>query len=180
MTPEDRLSTWLLEEREILDKVDAGPGPGIASPEQLAGKTGLEVMEAMLRGEIPYAEMAKTLTFGAISVGTGVAVFQGSPQTQHLNPMGTIHGGWIGTVLDSALGSAVLTTLPPGHAYTTAQLSVKYVRGLSPKVPRVRAEAKVTSQEGRVAKAEAQLFGPDGTVYARALTECRLFEVPRN
>ena len=135
-------------------------------------------MQAMLRGEIPYAEIAKTLTFGAISVSSGRAVFQGTPQTQHLNPMGTIHGGWIGTVLDSALGSAVLTTLPPGHAYTTAELSVKYVKGLSPKVRRVRAEAKVTSQEGRVAKAEAQLVGPDGTVYARALTECRLFEIP--
>jgi uncharacterized protein (TIGR00369 family) len=175
VTPDELLRTWIEEERAVLDRVDAGPGPGLASPQDVASKSGLEIMQAMLLGELPYAEMARTLTFGAISVSPGVAVFQGTPRKEHLNPMGTVHGGWISSVLDSALGSAVLTALPAGHAYTTAELTVKYVKGLTPRVGRVRAEARITEHRGRVAHAEAQLVGPDGTVYAKATTECRVF-----
>lgn len=179
MTPAELLSTWLDEERAVLERVDAGPGPGLASSEELAGKSGLEVMQGMLDGTIPYAELAKTLTFGAIAVARGAAIFQGTPRKDHLNPMGTIHGGWIGSVLDSALGTAVLTVLPPGHAYATSELRVKYLKRLSPKVGRVRAEARVTGWKGKIASARARLVGPDGTVYAKAITECRVYEVPQ-
>jgi uncharacterized protein (TIGR00369 family) len=179
MSLQEKLQSWIDEERQILDVVDAGAGPGPARLDQVMGKSGLEVMQGMLRGEIPYAEMARTLTFGALSVAPGEAVFQGTPRAEHRNPMGTIHGGWIATLLDSALGSAVLTKLPAGHGYSTAELSMKYLKPLTPNVMRVRAAAKVTSLEGRVAKAEAQMFGPDGTVYAEAKAECRLFEPRR-
>lgn len=175
MTPDELLETWIAEERAVLECVDAGPGPGLASPQDIAGKSGLEIMQAMLLGQIPYAEMARTLTFGAIAVSRGVAIFQGTPRREHLNPMGTVHGGWISTVLDSALGSAILTALPAGHGYATAELTVKYMKGLTPRVGRVRAEARITEHRGRVALAKARLVGPDGVIYARARTECRVF-----
>src|SRR4051812_21126495 len=114
MTSTDRLAAWIAEEDAINKRLDAGPGPGLARPDQIAGKTGLEVMQAMLQAEIPYAQMAKTLHFQLIEVAAGRAVFQGTPLQEHLNPLGTVHGGWFATLLDSALGCAVHTMMPVG------------------------------------------------------------------
>jgi uncharacterized protein (TIGR00369 family) len=173
-----QLEAWIAEERQVTERIENGPGPGLARPEQIAGKTGLETMQAMLNGEIPFAAIAKTLDFMLLSVGPGLAVFQGTPLAQHLNPLGTIHGGWVATLLDSALGCSVHTMMPPGRGYTTAELSVNYVKGLTPKVQRVRAEGKVIHCGRQLATAEARLFGPDGTLYAHATTTCLVFEVP--
>jgi len=178
MSEPHAIDAWIAQEAEIVERLNAGPGPGLARPEQIAGKTGLEMMEAMLRAEIPYAAIAKTLDFTLLSVSPGVAVFQGTPLAQHLNPLGTIHGGWVATLLDSALGCSVHTMMPAGRAYTTAELSVNYVKGLTPKVQRVRAEGKVIHCGRQLATAEARLFGPDGTLYAHATTTCLVFEMP--
>ena len=179
MTQNSLLERWLAEESEIAARLEAGPGPGLARPEQLEGKTGLEMMQMMLAAEIPYAAIAKTLDFTIIEVGAGVAVFQGQPLPQHLNPLGTIHGGWVATMLDSALGCSVHTMMPPGRGYTTAELSVNYVKGLTPRVTRVRAEGKVIHCGRQLATAEARLVGPDGTLYAHATTTCLVFEMPK-
>ena len=168
MTQNTPLESWLAEEREVIARLEAGPGPGLASPAQIEGKTGLEI--------IPYAAIAKTLDFTIVSVAPGLAVFQGTPLPQHLNPLGTIHGGWVATLLDSALGCSVHTMMPPGRAYTTAELSVNYVKGVTPKVPRVRAEGKVIHCGRQLATAEARLVGPDGTLYAHATTTCLVFD----
>jgi uncharacterized protein (TIGR00369 family) len=178
MSAPSAIDAWIAEERRVVERLEAGPGPGLARPEQIAGKTGLEMMLAMLNGEIPYAAIAKTLDFTLLSVGSGVAVFQGTPLPRHLNPLGTIHGGWVATLLDSALGCSVHTMMPAGRAYTTAELSVNYVKGLTPKVQRVRAEGKVIHCGRQLATAEARLLGPDGTLYAHATTTCLVFEVP--
>ncbi|OGA77530.1 MAG: aromatic compound catabolic protein [Burkholderiales bacterium GWF1_66_17] len=177
MSVNDNLETWLAQEQEILQRLAAGPGPGVARPDQIAGKTGLEVMQAMLQGELPYAAIAQTLDFLIVEVGDGSAIFQGTPGPQHLNPMGTVHGGWFATLLDSALGCAVHTRMPPGRAYTTAELSVNIVRALTPKVPRVRAIGRVVHCGRQLATADAQLVGPDGTLYAHATTTCLVFDL---
>lgn len=178
MTTTSQLDAWIAEERQVAERIENGPGPGLARPEQIAGKTGLETMQAMLNGETPFAAIAKTLDFMLLSVGPGLAVFQGTPLAQHLNPLGTIHGGWAATLLDSALGCSVHTMMPPGRGYTTAELSVNYVKGLTPKVQRVRAEGKVIHCGRQLATAEARLVGPDGTLYAHATTTCLVFEAP--
>src|SRR6195952_5658156 len=108
-------------------------GPGVAAPEQWAGKTGLEQMQAMLAGGLPFAPIAKTLDFSLIEVSPGAALFQGRPGPAHFNPMGGVHGGWFATMLDSALGCAVHTMMPAGRGYTNAEVSGNYVRGLSPR-----------------------------------------------
>lgn len=172
------IDQWLAEEQAVIARLEAGPGPGLARPDQIAGKTGLEVMQAMLDGEIPFAAIAKTLDFLVVEVSPGRAVFQGTPLAQHLNPLGTIHGGWVATLLDSALGCSVHTMMPPGRGYTTAELSVNYVRGLTPKVRRVRAEGKVIHCGRQLATAEARLVGADGTLFAHATTTCLVFDMP--
>ncbi len=145
---------------------------GVAAPAQLAGRSGLEVMRALLGGELPHAPMADTLDFALIEVDAGRAVLQGRPRQRHYNPMGTVHGGWFATLLDSAVGCAVLTALPAGKAYTTAELKVDIVRPLTDRVPLVRAEGRVIHAGGRMATAEGRLTGPDGRLYAHATTTC--------
>ncbi|TNF63521.1 MAG: PaaI family thioesterase, partial [Burkholderiales bacterium] len=146
-------------------------------PGQIAGKSGLEVMQAMLQGEIPYAAIAQALDFLVIDIGEGTATFQGTPKASHFNPMGTVHGGWFATLLDSAVGCAVHTMMPPGRGYTTAELSVNIVKALTPKVQRVRAIGQVVHCGRQLATAEGRLVGPDGTLYAHATTTCLVFDM---
>jgi uncharacterized protein (TIGR00369 family) len=172
------LETWIEEERIVRARLEAGVGPGVATREQIAGKTGLEVMQGLLSGELPYASISKTLNFVVMEIGPGLAVFQGTPGLDHMNPLGTVHGGWFATLLDSALGCAVHTMMPPGRGYTTADLSVKLVKALTPQVQRVRAIGQVVHCGRQLATAEARLVGPDGTLYAHASTACLVFEMP--
>jgi uncharacterized protein (TIGR00369 family) len=177
--PHNHLDQWLAEEANVRRRLDAGPGPGVALPEDIEGSSGLEMMQAMLAGKIPHATIATTLDFLVMDVSKGHAVVQGTPGTQHLNPMGTVHGGWFATLLDTALGCAVHTILPAGRAYTTAELSVNIVRALTPKVARVRAEGRVIHGGRQLATADARLVGPDGTLYAHATTTCLVFDTHR-
>jgi uncharacterized protein (TIGR00369 family) len=178
MNTSSTLDQWLQDERRLKTRLDQGPGPGVARREQLTGKTGLEIMQAVLQGELPFATIAQTLDFLLMEVSPGRAVFQGQPGPHHLNPMGTIHGGWFATLLDSAVGCAVHTLMPVGRGYTTAELSVNIVRALSPDVPRVRAEGVVLHCGRQLATAEARLTGPDGKLYAHATTTCLVFDLP--
>ncbi len=176
-TPHNHLDTWLAEEASIRERLRSGAGPGVASPEQISGKSGLQVMQAMLAGQIPYPTIGATLDFLLVHAEKGQAIFQGTPGAAHLNPMGTVHGGWFATLLDSALGCAVHTMMPAGRAYTTAELSVNIVRALLPKVQRVRAEGRVIHCGRQLATADARLVGPDGTLYAHATTTCLVFDL---
>lgn len=178
MTQMNQLEAWLAQEREVKARLDAGVGPGVVAPDRIGDMTGLQIMQAMLRGELPYPPIAQTLDFSLLEVDEGRALFQGTPGPAHLNPMGTIHGGWYATLLDSALGCAVHTMMPPGRGYTTAELGVNLVRAIGAKAPRVRAEGKVIHCGRQLATAEARLYGPDGTLYAHATTTCLVFELP--
>lgn len=171
------LDTWIAEEAHIRQRLAAGCGPGVARPEQIAGKTGLEMMQAMLRGDMPSPTIAATLDFVMVEVQRGRAVFQGTPGEAHLNPMGAVHGGWFATLLDSALGCAVHSMMPAGRGYTTAELGVNLVKAITPKVQRVRAIGTVIHCGRQLATAEARLVGPDGTLYAHATTTCLVFEM---
>ncbi len=177
---ETQLATWLEEEATVRVTLEAGVGPGVITPQQLAGLSGLQVMQAMLAGSLAYPNIAQTLDFVLMKVERGFTIFQGQPGAAHLNPMGSVHGGWYATMLDSALGCAVHTMLPVGKAYTTAELSVNLVKAISPKVQRVRAEGRVLHCGRQLATAEARLLGPDGTLYAHGTTTCLVFDLPKN
>ena len=177
MTQHNQLEAWLAQEREVCAVLERGAGPGVAAPDQVAGMTGLQMMQAMLAGKLPYPPIARTLDFQLLEVDDGRALFQGTPGPAHLNPMGGIHGGWYATLLDSALGCAVHTKMPAGRGYTTAELGVNLVRAIGNKAPRVRAEGKVIHCGRQLATAEARLYGPDGTLYAHATTTCLVFEL---
>ncbi|MBA4328110.1 MAG: aromatic compound catabolic protein [Polaromonas sp.] len=179
MTPEQTLALWNEERDAVVARMLAGGGKaGLASPGMVAGKTGLEVMQAMLAGALPFPHIADTLDFSLVEVAPGKAVFQGTPQLKHYNPLGSVHGGWYATLLDSALGCAVHTMMPAGRAYTTAELGVNIVRAASDKTGPLRAIGTVIHCGRQLATAEARIVGPDGKLYAHATTTCLVFEVP--
>jgi uncharacterized protein (TIGR00369 family) len=177
MASETILAQWNEEfdavQRRIRSRHDK---PGLATPEMVAGKSGLEIMQGLLNGEIPFPHIAETMDFSLVEVGPGKAVFQGTPQLKHYNPLGTVHGGWYATLLDSALGCAVHTMLSAGQGYTTAELGVNIVRAASTRTGPLRAIGNVIHCGRQLATAEARIVGPDGKLYAHATTTCLVFE----
>ena len=145
--------------------------------DQLAGKTGRQILEGMMSGELPHPHMNETLDFDLMEVGDGHAVFQGVPHLRYYNPMGTVHGGWYSTLLDSALGCDVQSKLPAGRAYTTAELSINIVRAASHKTGPLRAVANVIHSGKQIATAEAKILDAEGRLYAHATTTCFVFDV---
>lgn len=178
MTVEETQAEWNLQYEAVLARMNAGAGVGLANPVDLAGLTGMQQMQAMLDGKLPYPHIADTLDFSLVEIGEGRAVFQGQPQLKHYNPLGTVHGGWYATLLDSAVGCAVHTAMPAGRAYTTAELSVNIVRAASYKSGPLRAIGTVVHAGRQLATAEGRIVGPDGKLYAHATTTCLVFEVP--
>ena len=173
-----QLNSWLEQSAAVRARMLAGGGgPGVATPEQYAGKTGLEQMQGMLQGAMPYPPIAQTLDFALVEVALGKAVFQGTPQWAHYNPMGSVHGGWYATLLDSAVGCAVHTMMPIGRGYTTAELSVNIVRAASLSSGPLRAIGTVIHCGKQLATAEGRIVGPDGKLYAHATTTCLVFEL---
>ncbi len=144
--------------------------------DQAQSRSGLDMLQAMLAGELAYPSIGQTLNFLLIEVTLGRAVFQGTPGPGHLNPMGSVHGGWYATLLDSALGCSVHSALPAGRAYTTLELKVNLIRAIKPDVQRVRAIGQVIHVGGQTATADARLVGPDGKLYAHGSTTCLVFE----
>ncbi|WP_153144644.1 PaaI family thioesterase [Dechloromonas sp. H13] len=175
MNPEESLACWRAEEAAVRARLQTAPGA--ASPAQVAGRSGLQIFQALLAGEIPPPPMAVTLDFTLLCIEPGLAVFQGQPRFNHYNPMGTVHGGWFATLLDSAMGCAVHSTLPAGKAYTTLELKLNLVRALTDAVPLVRAEGRLVHGGRQVATAEGRLVGPDGKLYAHASTTCLVFDL---
>lgn len=173
---EDTLQAWLAQEEQVRQRWAQGAAAGGLGAAAMAGMTGLQQMQAIFRGELPFATIGKTLDFLPVEVSEGLAVFQGTPGPGHLNPMGSVHGGWFATLLDSALGCAVHTCMPAGKAYTTLELKVNMIRALSPKVLRVRATGRVIHVGGQTATAEARLEGADGKLYAHGSTTCLVFD----
>lgn len=176
MSTESTGADWNRELDAARQTMSTGGGQaGVARPEQLAGKSGLEVMQAMLAGELPYPHIADTLDFALVQVAKGTAVFQGTPQLKHYNPLGTVHGGWYATLLDSALGCAVHTMLAAGQGYTTAELGINIVRAASARTGPLRAIGTVVHCGRQLATAEARIVGPDGKLYAHGTTTCLVF-----
>jgi uncharacterized protein (TIGR00369 family) len=122
-----------------------------------ATMTGMEYMTAIVEGAMPPPPIAVTMLLRPVELEEGRVVFEGLPGEEHYNPIGVVHGGYAATLLDSALGCAVHTTLPAGVGYTSLGLEAKYVRPISRDTGRVLCEATVLYRGRRQATAEATL-----------------------
>ena len=174
-TREETLAAWQAREKEVRALL---AGPGVATLAQMKESSGMEFLQRIWRGELPSAPIGHTLDFIPIEGEPGRIVFQGTPGPQHYNPIGSVHGGYFCTLLDSALGCAVQSMLPKGTGYTTLELKVNLIRALTDKTGPVRAEGKVIQVGRSVGIAEARLFDVDGKQYAHATTTCLVFPLP--
>jgi uncharacterized protein (TIGR00369 family) len=130
-------------------------------------KPDLEALRQRLRGRAEGG-IVSTLGFDLVALGDGVAVFAGTPDRRAYNPIGSVHGGYAATMLDSACGCAVHTKLVEGEGYTTLELKVAYHRAMTETTGEVRAEGRVVTIGRRTAFAEATLKDAAGRLYASA------------
>lgn len=138
-----------------------------------AEMSGMEYMSALVSGEMPPPPIAVTMRLRPIELEEGRVVFEGEPGEEHYNPIGVVHGGYAATLLDSALGCAVHTTLPAGVGYTSLGLEAKFVRPLTRDTGRVLCEASVVYRGRRQATAEARLTAADsGKLLAHGISTC--------
>jgi len=148
---------------------------GVATPKERNSYEGIDFLKAMVAGTVPQAPMCETLGFHLIQVEPGRAVFEGTPGFRHYNPFGAVHGGLAATMLDSALGCAVASTLAKGEAFTTLELKVNLVRALTEETGPVRAEARILHRGRTIATADADVKDAAGKLYAHASTTCMIF-----
>ena len=151
--------------------------PGVGSLDELRSRSGLEFLQDIAAGVLPLPPIGKTLNFFLLEADDGRVVFQGTPTFDFYNPIGTVHGGWAATLLDSCMACAVQTKLKKGQAYTTAELKLNLVRPLTDQTGPVRAEGKIIHAGRQIATSEGRLFGPDGKLYAHGTTTCMIFQI---
>ena len=152
-------------------------GFGTLPLDVVARDGGLKVLEAMLAGALPAPPMAGTLDFTLTEVEEGRVVFKGFPSREHLNPLGTVHGGWTAAVMDSALGCAVFATTLPGEAYTTIEFKVNLVRPVLPGMGEVSCEGRVVHRGRTIATSEAWLRDGNGKLLAHGTETCAIFPI---
>lgn len=141
---------------------------------------GLAQLQAMIAGELKVP-MGETLSFDLVEVERGTVVFEGRPNRSVYNPLGSVHGGYAATLLDSACGIATHSTLGANRGHTTLELKVSYLRGLSDASGTVRATGRTISVGSRVAFAEAELHDGEGRLCATATSTLLVFDVaPRD
>ncbi|MFI5313648.1 MAG: PaaI family thioesterase [Candidatus Dormibacteria bacterium] len=134
--------------------------------------SGLELMRALVAGDLPKPPIADTLGFDLIEVDSGRAVFSIRSAEYMYNPIGSVHGGVYATLLDSAAGCAVHTMLPAGTRYTSLDLSVKFLRAMTAESGEVRCIGTVSHLGSRTALAEARMLDADGRLLATATSSC--------
>jgi len=149
--------------------------PGVTPLEQVRTLSGMEFLQGMLQGKFPPPPIAAAADMILYRVESGIAVFQGTPGARFYNPLGTVHGGWISTLLDSCMGCAVHSMLERGQGFTTAELKINFVRPIFDGSGPLRAEGKVIHFGRQIATSEGRLVDERGKLYAHGTTTCLIF-----
>jgi len=140
--------------------------------------TGLDFLRELIAGRLPAPPVSAALGFTLEEAEYGRAVFVLAPGEEHYNPIGSVHGGVHATLLDSAAGCAVQSVLPRGMAYTSLDLSLKFLRPITVDTGKVRAVGTVLNSGRRTALAQAELLDSTGRLLAHATSSCLLFPMP--
>lgn len=170
------IDRWLAREREVRLLLAQ---PGKIPLDEVVRTSGLEFLRRIERGELPSPPIGQAFDFVPVECEPGRVVFQGTPKAEYYNPIGSVHGGYIATLLDSAVGCAVQTMLEQGFGYTTLELKLNYVRPLTDRTGPVRAEGRVISVTRQIGTAEGRLVDAAGKLYAHATTTCLIFPMPQ-
>lgn len=150
---------------------------GLLSTDQLLQMSGLDFMQKMLDGELPGPPISRVLGYHLHLVDDGRAAFRGTPQFDVTNPMGTVHGGWYGTLLDSAMACAVMTKMPRGSLYTTLEYKINIIRPV-PLGVEIDCTGEVDHLGRSTAVAHGEIRGiDDDRLYATGSTTCIIMDM---
>jgi uncharacterized protein (TIGR00369 family) len=149
---------------------------GTVSPERRQEMTGLAFVKGLTDGTLPLNTLARTLGYDVVEAERGRVVIAADPGESHLNPAGTVHGGFSATLLDSCMGLAVQSTLEKGVAQTTLEFKISLVRPITPQTGPIRAEGVVLNCGRRVGTAEGRIVDGKGRLLAHGTTTCLIFQ----
>jgi len=151
---------------------------GVTPAEIMAAMAGIDFVRAIFSGKLPEPPIMQPVEQFDCTAEPGVVVINSIPGYRHYNPIGSVHGGYAATLLDSAMGLAVHSTLPPGTGYTTLEFKISFVRGMTKDTGVVRSEGRILNVGRRAATAEARITDSKGRLLAHATTTCLIFEIP--
>jgi uncharacterized protein (TIGR00369 family) len=162
--------------------MDDRPSPpveyGLTPPHLVAAMPGVDFVRAIFDGRLPAPPIMQTIEPFDTSAEPGVVVIHSVPGFRHYNPIGSVHGGYAATLLDSAMGLAVHSMLAPGQGYTTLEFKVSFIKGMTADTGAVRTEGRTMNVGRRAATAEARITDANGRLLAHATTTCLVFEIP--
>ena len=173
---EHTLARWLAQEQDIRSRLGKAGSMSLAEVAQL---TPQEFFDGVGAGLYPHPPIGELMDFVPIEWSPGSFIFQGTPGPQHYNPLGTVHGGYAATLLDSCMGCSVHTRLEKGQGYTTLDLRISYVRALTNKTGPIRAEGCVVHLGRSTALAEGRIYDAEGRLYATGTTTCLIMDMRR-
>jgi uncharacterized protein (TIGR00369 family) len=149
---------------------------GVVSAEERRALGGLEFVQGLVTGALPLNTMARTLGYNIVEATAGRVVVTADPSGDHLNPAGTVHGGFAATLLDTCMGLAIHTTIGEGFSSTTLEFKISLMRSLTPETGPVRAEGMVITSGRRIGTAEGRLTDSEGRLFAHGTTTCLIFD----
>jgi uncharacterized protein (TIGR00369 family) len=149
---------------------------GTVSPERRKQMSGLEFVQGLASGALPLNTIARTLGYDVVEAEAGRVIITAKPTDDHLNPAGTVHGGFSATLLDSCMGLALQSTLERGLAQTTLEFKISLLRAITPATGLIRAEGLVLQRGRRVGAAEGRITDANGKLLAHGTTTCLIFE----
>src|SRR3979411_2124244 len=152
---------------------------GLTPPEVMASMAGIDFVPATFPGKFTAPPIMQTVEPFDSTAEPGVVVMHSIPGFRHYNPIGSVHGGYAATLLDSAMGLAEDSTLAPGTGYTTLEFKISFIKGMSKDSGTVRTEGRILNVGRRAATAEARITDAKGRLLAHATTTCLVFEIPR-
>jgi uncharacterized protein (TIGR00369 family) len=148
---------------------------GTVSADEQRAMSGLQFVQGLANGTLPLNTIAQTLGYDVAEAVLGRVVITAQPNCSHLNPAGTVHGGFTATLLDSCMGLAIQSTLEKGVGQTTLEFKISLVRPITPQTGAIRAEGTVLSRGRRVGTAEGRVTDGDGRLLAHGTTTCLIF-----
>jgi uncharacterized protein (TIGR00369 family) len=149
---------------------------GTVSEEQRKAMSGLAFVQGLVDRTLPLNTIAQTLGYGVTEASNGRVVVTAEPSEAHLNPAGTVHGGFAATLLDSCMGLAIWSTLEKGLAQTTLEFKISLVRPITPATGLIKAEGLVLNRGRRIGTAEGRITDPNGRLLAHGTTTCLIFD----
>jgi len=141
--------------------------------------SGLEFLRGLMDGTVPPPAFSATARIWPVEVGEGRVVFEGEPKCDFYNPMGVIHGGWVATLLDTAMACAAHSALKPGETFTTLSMSITYVRPVVETTGRLRCAGVLLHSGGRIASAEGKVYDISNDLIAHGSETCLIMRASR-